>query len=87
VAPETDQTHISIPGGGTRSIRDGICAHRAEEAFPPTERRGVMVSAPVAVFLELAGLHLDLVALVVLGDSLVRRAKITPETLITAAAR
>jgi hypothetical protein len=39
------------------------------------------------VFLELAALHIDLVALIVLGDSLVRRAKITPEMLITATAR
>jgi hypothetical protein len=87
VAPDTDQTHVSIPGRGNRSVRDGICAHRAEASFPPTERRGVPVSAPVAVFLELAALHLDLVALVVLGDSLVRRAKITPEMLINAATR
>lgn len=86
VPPETDQTHISVPGRGTRSVRDGIAAHRAEATFPPTERRGVRVSVPVAVFLELAALHLDLVALVVLGDSLVRRAKITPEMLVNAAA-
>ena len=24
VAPETDQTHISVPGGGTRSVRHPI---------------------------------------------------------------
>lgn len=85
VAPETDQTHVSVPGQGTRSARDGIAAHRAETTFPPTKHRGVPVSAPVAVFLVLATLHLDLVALVVLGDSLVRRAKITPEVLVDAA--
>ena len=83
VPPETDQTHISVPGG-TRSVRDGIFAHRAETTFPPTERRGVPVSAPVAVFLELAALHLDLVALVVLGDSIVRRAKIPAAVLVAA---
>lgn len=83
VPPETDQTHISVPGG-TRSVRDGIAAHRAETTFPPTERRGVPLSAPVAVFLEMATLHLDLVALVVLGDSLARRTRITPESLVSA---
>lgn len=86
VPPETDQTHISVPGGGARTVRDGIAAHRAETTIPPTQRRGVPVSAPAAVFLELATLHLDLVALVVLGDSLVRRARISPETLVAAAA-
>lgn len=87
VPPDTDETHISIPGKGTRTVRDGIAAHRAETTFPPTRRRGVPLSAPVAVFLELATLHLDLVALVVLGDSLVRRAKIPPEVLVDAANR
>jgi very-short-patch-repair endonuclease len=85
VPPETDETHLSIPGKGTRTVRDGIAAHRADTTFPPTERRGLPVSAPVAVFLELATLHLDLVALVVLGDSLVRRAKISSESLVAAA--
>ena len=83
--PENDETHINIPGKGTRTVRDGIAAHRAETTFPPTERRGLPISAPVAVFLELAMLHLDLVALVVLGDSLVRRTRITTESLIAAA--
>jgi very-short-patch-repair endonuclease len=86
VAPDTGETHISVPGLGTRSVRDGIAAHRAETTFPPTELRGLPLSAPVAVFLELATLHLDLVALVVLGDSLVRRARITPESLVVATA-
>ena len=54
--------------------------------LPPTERRGVPISAPAAVFLELATLHQDLLALVVLGDSLVRRTRISPETLVAAAA-
>ena len=40
----------------------------------------------MAVFLELATLHVDLVALVGLGDSLVRRARITPESLVVATA-
>ena len=85
VPPDNDETHINIPGKGTRTVRDGIAAHRAETTFPPTERRGLPISAPVAVFLELAMLHLDLVALVVLGDSLVRRTRITTESLIAAA--
>ena len=87
VAPVTNQTHISVPDLATRSVCDGIAAHRAETTFPPTVHRGVPVSIPAAVFLELATLHLDLVALVVLGDSLVRRARITPEVLTEAASR
>ena len=81
VAPATTQTHISVTGVGTRSVRDGIFAHRAVHSLTPTRRRGVLASTPAAVFLEMAALHLDLVALVVLGDSLVRAAGIRPETL------
>ena len=47
----------------------------------------MLASTPATVLLEMAALHLDLVALVVLGDSLVRAAGIRPETLVAAASQ
>ena len=87
IVPDTEDTHISVPGEATRSIRRGIFAHRADPAVIPIAHRGVPTAPPLASFLQLASLRLDLVALVVLGDSLVRRKRVTPERLVEAAAQ
>jgi len=47
---------------------------------------GLRVSSPIQAFLELAT-TLDLVDLVVLGDSLVKRNRFAPDELVTAASR
>jgi hypothetical protein len=51
----------------------------------PTTIDGLRVGTPVQAFLELAS-SLDLVELVVLGDSLVKPKHFTPEALLAAAA-
>lgn len=69
-----------------RTNRQGVRAHqcqshgggRAEDAV--WIRDGLPLSAPTTVFLELAD-TLDLVALVTLGDSIVRMGWATPESL------
>jgi len=74
VAPETRDTHICVPGSATtRSIRRGVAAHRDDGQFPAVRHRGLLVAPPAAVFLQMAAVAPDLVELVVLGDSLVRR--------------
>ena len=83
--PDTCETHISVPDGH-RSIRKGIASHRADPAFLTVRHRGILISEPTAVFLQLAASRLDLVDLVAVGDGLVRRRRTTPEALIAAAA-
>lgn len=86
VAPETQDTHISVPGPGlTRSIRRGIAAHRADPRFRAVSHRGLLVASPATVFLQMAAVAPDLVELVVLGDSLVRAGRTTPEELVEVA--
>ena len=83
VAPETKDTHISVPEPGlTRSIRRGISAHRADPRFLAVSHRGLLVASPAAVFLQMAAVAPDLVELVVLGDSLVRSGRTTPKELV-----
>ncbi len=83
--PETCETHIGVPGGH-RSIRNGITAHRADPTLLTVRHRGILISEPTAVFLQLAASRLDLVDLVSVGDGLVRRRRTTPEALVAAAA-
>jgi hypothetical protein len=83
VSPPTSDTHICVPESrATRSIRKGIVAHRADPRFTPTRHRGLLVAQPVAVFAQMAAVAPDLVELVVLGDSLVRAGRTTPEELV-----
>jgi hypothetical protein len=83
VAPETRDTHITVPEPGlTRSIRQGIAAHRADPRFRAVAHRGLSVASPATVFLQMAAVAPDLVELVVLGDSLVRAGRTTPEDLV-----
>ena len=81
VAPDTTETHISVPDA-TRSIRRGISAHRADPTFAAVHHRGLLVAEPAAVFMQMAAVAPDLVELVVLGDSLVRAKRITPAELV-----
>jgi len=86
VPPDTTDTHICVPESGpSRSVRQGIVAHRAEPGVEPVRHRGLLVAAPAAVFLQMAAVAPDLVELVVLGDSLVRTGRITPEALVEVA--
>src|SRR5918998_6804072 len=60
IVPDTEDTHISVLGEATRSIRRGIFAYRADTAFVPVDHRGVPTAPPLATFLQLASLRLDL---------------------------
>lgn len=85
VVPPCSEVHLTVVGDAPRSRRQGIRAHSATAATMPTTIDGLRVSTPVQAFLELAS-SLDLVELVVLGDSLVKHKHFTPEALVAAAA-
>lgn len=63
---------------------DGLRVMRSEETPPSAVRSGIPLTDPDRTFLDLAA-HLELVDLVVLGDSLVQHTSITPEGLVAAA--
>ncbi len=81
--PDTSDTHVSVIRGA-RSKRRGIQAHRAPPAARSMERTGIALSPPVQTMHELAAVRLDLVDLVVFGDSMVTRRRTTPDALIEA---
>ncbi|WP_157683548.1 endonuclease domain-containing protein [Microlunatus soli] len=83
--PYDDRTHISVLAGETRSRRRGIAAHLATDEDGVRTKNGIRLSSPERSLCELATEGADLVALVVLGDSLVRAEVTTPEKLIAVA--
>jgi hypothetical protein len=83
--PGTSETHISVRGGWPRTKRRGIHAHRAPAGARSVRHRGLLLSPPMQTFLELAAARLDLVDLVVLGDSLVKSGAFTPAELVDGA--
>lgn len=80
VVPTTDRMHVSVPRGTYRSARGNISVHASARA--PIHFRRLAVTSPIDTFLDLATC-LNLLDLVVLGDSLVRRGRITPAALVT----
>jgi hypothetical protein len=81
VVPHHPDIHVSSPRNRTRRV--GIAAHRTKAGQRVVRWRGVRMTSPVQTFLDLAH-QLSLVDLVVLGDSLVRRRRTTPEELVSA---
>jgi very-short-patch-repair endonuclease len=59
--------------------------HLASEAAATTSFAGIPISTPEQCFLEIAAAGADLVELVVLGDSLVKKSRTTPQRLVDAA--
>src|SRR6478752_2365395 len=82
IVPAHPDIHVSSPRNRTR--RDGITAHRVKEGQEVVLFRGLRVTTPVQTFLDLAHC-LTLVDLVVLGDSLVRKKRCTPDELVALA--
>lgn len=82
---EETSIHVSVPGGCNRSERRGVVAHRADKAVRPLRHRGLRLSSPTRVFLELAASRTNLVELVTIADSLVKATRTTPEDLKAAA--
>ncbi|GGK75419.1 hypothetical protein GCM10011509_25140 [Ornithinimicrobium pekingense] len=81
VVPETDVLHASVRGHAHRSRRPELQVHRSWRT--PSAFRGLPVTSAEDTFVDLAA-HLPLVDLVVLGDSLVRKNRTTPELLVHA---
>ena len=77
VVPDDPDVHVRVPGERGRTRRQGLKAHRSLGETPTTRFRGLPISTPEQTFLELAALGLDLVALVVLGDSLIKAGRTT----------
>ena len=67
-----------------RTLIKGLRMHRPAQPPPTTMRYGLRVTTPEATFLKLAG-ELELVDLVVAGDTLCKKAT-TPQKLVAAAA-
>lgn len=80
IVPHVPALHASVAPGRRRSRHREIVVHQSRRS--PTTFRGLRITTPEDVFLDLAT-HLSLVDLVVLGDSLVKRERTTPERLVT----
>jgi hypothetical protein len=74
--PTLPDEHVSVFADGDRRFRPGVRPHVAALGTPVTVVRGMRVSAPAQMFLELGGM-LGLVDLVVVGDALVRLRRVT----------
>jgi hypothetical protein len=82
VVPATPDIQLDIPPGSRLRVA-GVDA-RVRRAPGSARHHGLPVTSPTQTFLDLAG-DLDLVDLVVLGDSLVRAGVVTPPQLVNAA--
>jgi hypothetical protein len=82
IVPDDGLVHLACPS--RRAQVEGIRSHRFGLTKATTVWRGVPVTTPMQTFLDLATV-LDLVDLVVLGDSLVRRKRVTVDLLVEAA--
>lgn len=78
IVPHHPDVHVSYPG--PRAQVTGIAAHRRKRSQIVVPRYGLRVTSPLQTFRDLAHV-LDLVDLVVLGDSLVRRHHFTVDEL------
>lgn len=83
VVPDDGHEHVTYVGRRPRV--SGLQGHQPKPDQRVLLHRGIRVTTPLQTFLDLAA-ELDLVELVVLGDSLVKRGHVTPEGLVRAAA-
>jgi very-short-patch-repair endonuclease len=84
LVPGTSDVHVTVPPTAVRSSRQGVKAHAAVVDAAVTRFRNLPISTPEQTFLDLAT-SLDLVALVVLGDSLIRAGRTSAAGLRDAA--
>jgi very-short-patch-repair endonuclease len=85
--PNVSDVHVTVPGDAGRTVRRGVKAHAAADGTATTRIRALPITTPEQTFLDLAAAGIDLVALVVLGDSLVRACKTSARELVDAANR
>ena len=69
--PDTSVVHVSVTDARHRRWRPGVKPHVAPPHTKHRHRHGIPISEPVRMYVELASI-LDLVDLVVAGDSMVR---------------
>lgn len=87
VPPLSPVVHVSRFQKSRLSVRRGLMVHLASEHAARTRFAGIPISTPEQCFLEVAAAGANLVELVILGDSLVRKKRTTPEQLVDAAER
>ncbi len=80
VVPEQSHVHVTVSRAARRPKAVGIRAHVASGKLRTCDLGGVRVTTAAQTFLDLSPV-LGLVDLVVLGDSLVRNGRCTPEEL------
>ena len=84
IVPNTPDVHVTVQGTAGRSSRQGVKAHAAVEGTATTCFRNLPITTPEQTFLDLAT-SLNLVALVVLGDSIVKAGRTSAAALRDAA--
>jgi hypothetical protein len=85
-APHSADIHVSVKRPKDRRFLPGIRPHVAPPRVGTWERDGIRMSVPLRTFVELAGV-LDLVELVVAGDSLLRVFGMKAEKLVAVMAK
>jgi very-short-patch-repair endonuclease len=84
IVADTPDVHVTVPGTAGRTSRQGVKAHAGANGAAVTNFRSLPVTTPEQTFLDLAA-TLDLVALVVLGDSLIKAGRTSVTALRDAA--
>jgi very-short-patch-repair endonuclease len=84
IVSDPSEVHVTVPSTAVRSSRQGVKAHAGVIGAAVTRFRNLPISTPEQTFLDLATC-LDLVALVVLGDSLIKAGRTTAAALRDAA--
>ena len=82
IVPDHPDVHVTYPR--MRAQCSGISAHRPKARQQVVRWKGLPVTGPIQTFLDMSHV-LGLVDLVVLGDSLVRRKRFTPDSLVALA--
>jgi hypothetical protein len=82
VVPDNPDVHVTYPRMRAQCL--GIAAHRAKARQHVVRWMGLPVTGPAQTFLDMSQV-LGLVDLVVLGDSLVRKKRFTPDELVALA--
>ena len=84
IIPNTPDVHVTVPGAAGRTSRQGVKAHAGVNGTAVTRFRSLPVTTPEQTFLDMAA-TLDMVALVVLGDSLIKAGRTSAAALRDAA--
>jgi REase_MTES_1575 len=84
LVPDTPDVQVTVPGVAGRSFRQGVKAHASVSGAAVMRFRGLLITTPEQTFLDMAA-SLDLVALVVLGDSLIKAKRTSAMALRDAA--